>query len=491
MPFDLLSKTRYLNGLQCPRYIWIQFHEPERISEPDTTTQYLFDQGHLVGEWARKIFPEGFNVPFENFMGNIALTKKLLEQRKPLFEAGVLSGRIYSRIDILNPVNEDEWDIIEVKSSTSVKEINLHDVSFQKLCCKKAGLKIRNCKLAYINNQYVKNGEVDPTELFILEDISTQVEEVSEGIEERVQSMLDLISDKTCPENSIGKHCLTPYECMLRQICWDFLPENSVFDLRGGKTKQFSLYEQGILYIKDIPDDIRLSRQQQIQKECVITGKTHVEKDEIQQFLERLEYPLYYLDFETIGPAIPIYDGTRPYQTIPFQFSLHIVENDESEPVHHSFLAEGIDDPRPQLLRELQEVLGSEGSIIAYNSGFEEGVLRELVEAFPEYLDWFEGILARIVDLLMPFSNFHYYNASQKDTASLKRVLPAITGKGYEEMGIGAGMDASIAYERITYGDATQEEISKVRTDLEKYCALDTEGMIWIVDKLRKLLVNT
>lgn len=436
-------------------------------------------------------FPEGFNVPFESFMGNIALTKKLLEQRKPLFEAGVLSGRIYSRIDILNPVNEDEWDIIEVKSSTSVKEINLHDVSFQKLCCKKAGLKIRNCKLAYINNQYVKNGEVDPNELFILEDISTQVEEVSEGIEERVQSMLDLISDKTCSENGIGKHCLTPYECMLRQICWDFLPENSVFDLRGGKTKQFSLYEQGILYIKDIPDDIRLSRQQQIQKECVIAGNTHVEKDEIQQFLERLEYPLYYLDFETIGPAIPIYDGTRPYQTIPFQFSLHIVENDESEPVHHSFLAEGTDDPRPQLLRKLQEMLGSEGSIIAYNSGFEEGVLRELVEAFPEYLDWFEGILVRIVDLLMPFSNFHYYNASQKDTASLKRVLPAITGKGYEEMGIGAGMDASIAYERITYGDATQEEISKVRTDLEKYCSLDTEGMIWIVDKLRELLVDT
>ncbi len=487
----ILSKSRYLNGLQCPKLLWVATNEPERISEPDTTTQYLFDQGHLVGELARKIFLEGFDVPFENFMGNIAMTKKLLEQRKPVFEAGVLSGRIYSRIDILNPANEDEWDIIEVKSSTSVKEINLHDVSFQKLCCKRAGLKIRNCKLAYINNQYVKNGEVDPNELFILEDISTQVEEVSEGIEERVQSMLDLISDKTCSENGIGKHCLTPYECMLRQICWGFLPENSVFDLRGGKTKQFSLYEQGILYIKDIPDDIRLSRQQQIQKECVITGNTHVENDEIQQFLERLEYPLYYLDFETIGPAIPIYDGTRPYQTIPFQFSLHIVEYDESEPVHHSFLAEGTDDPRPQLLRELQEVLGSEGSIIAYNSGFEEGVLRELVEAFPEYLDWFEGILVRIVDLLMPFSNFHYYNASQKDTASLKRVLPAITGKGYEEMGIGAGMDASIAYERITYGDATQEEISKVRTDLEKYCALDTEGMIWIVDKLRKLLVNT
>jgi len=200
-----------------------------------------------------------------------------------------------------------------------------------------------------------------------------------------------------------------------------------------------------------------------------------------------LEYPLYYLDFETIGPAIPIYDGMRPYQTIPFQFSLHIVENDESEPVHHSFLAEGIEDPRPQLLSRLQGLLGSEGSIIAYNSGFEEGVLKGLVEAFPKYTGWLESILIRIVDLLIPFSSFHYYNASQKDTASLKKVLPAVTGKGYEEMGIGAGMNASITYERVTYGDAIQEEISRVRADLLKYCKLDTEGMIFIVNKLREL----
>jgi hypothetical protein len=200
-----------------------------------------------------------------------------------------------------------------------------------------------------------------------------------------------------------------------------------------------------------------------------------------------LKYPLYYLDFETFGPAIPIYDGTKPYQDMPFQFSLHVVESDGSEPVHHSFLAEGIEDPRPQILRELQRLLGSEGSIIAYNAGFEEGVLKELVEAFPEYTDWLEGILTRMVDLLYPFTNFHYYHASQKDTASLKKVLPAVTGKGYEEMAIGSGMDASIAYGRIMYGNAKEEEITRVRADLLKYCKMDTEGMIWVVDELKKL----
>ncbi len=483
----LLSKSKYLTGLQCPKYLWTQIHEPERIPEPDAVTQYIFDQGHLVGEYAKKLFPGGIDIPHDGFMDNIATTKKLLAERKPLFEAGILHGNIYSRLDILNPVDGDEWEIIETKSGTSVKEVYIDDVSFQKFCCEKAGLVIRSCKLGFINKQYVKNGEIDPKELFILEDVSTQVEEISGGMEDRVSDLLEVISSKACPEMTIGQHCLAPYECPLREECWGFLPENSVFDLRGGKTRQFSLWEQGILCIKDIPDDIPLSRQQQIQKECVMTGNVHVEKEEIRQFLRRLKYPLYYLDFETFGPAIPIFDGTRPYQDIPFQFSLHVVESEGSESVHHSFLAEGTEDPRPQVLRELQRLLGSEGSIIAYNAGFEEGVLKELVEAFPEYTDWLESILGTMVDLLYPFTNFHYYHASQKDTASLKKVLPAVTGKGYEEMNLGAGMDASAAFARIMCSDATQEEISRVRADLLKYCRLDTEGMIWVVDKLREL----
>src|SRR3972149_698402 len=172
----MLSNSRYLNGLQCPRLLWIATNEPERMPEPDVATQHIFDQGHLVGELAKKLFPGGIDVPAGNFMGNIELTKSLIQKRKPLFEAGILSGKIYSRVDILNPVNDDEWDIIEVKSSTSVKDVNLHDVSFQQLCWENGGLKIRKCFLAYINNQYVRNGEINPEELFTLQDISDEVE---------------------------------------------------------------------------------------------------------------------------------------------------------------------------------------------------------------------------------------------------------------------------------------------------------------------------
>ncbi|TET71656.1 MAG: DUF2779 domain-containing protein, partial [Candidatus Aminicenantes bacterium] len=170
MALNLLSKSKYLNGLQCPKYLWTVFHEPEKIPEPDAVTQYIFDQGHLVGKIAKRLFPDGIDVPADDFNGNINQTRELLRQRKPLFEAGICIDGLYSRIDILNPVGKDNWDIIEVKSSNSLKGVNIYDVSFQRLCCEKAGLKIRNCKLAYINNQYVRNGEIDPEGLFNIHD---------------------------------------------------------------------------------------------------------------------------------------------------------------------------------------------------------------------------------------------------------------------------------------------------------------------------------
>ena len=483
----LLSKSRYLAGLQCPRLVWTQINQPDRIPRVDSVTQHVFDQGHLVGEHAKLLFPGGIDIAHDSFMKNIFATKRLMAARKALFEAGILSGRTYSRIDILNPVDKDGWEIVEIKSTTSVKDVHIDDVSFQSYCCEQAGLAITSCKLGFINTQYVKDGAIDPQQFFILEDITALVEERRHTMEERILELLEVISGKTCPDAAIGEHCLAPYECGLRTECWGFLPENSVFDLRGGKVMQFCLYRQGIISIKDIPEGTPLSGQQRIQRECVLTGDTHVEKERIRSFLDGLRYPLYYLDFETMAPAIPLYDGMRPYQTIPFQFSLHVVEDGDSEPVHHSFLADGEDDPRPQVLDRLRGLLGSEGSIIAYNAGFEEGALRELVEAFPAYTDWLGGILERFVDLLSPFRSFHYYHASQKDTASLKSVLVAVTGRGYDEMVIGDGMAASAAYARTVCGMATEEEVATTRAALIEYCKRDTEGMVWLVEELRRM----
>jgi len=486
MPGSLLSKSKYLYGLQCPRYLWVACNEPDTIPAPDVNTQHIFDQGHLVSELAKRLFPVGIDVPTDNFIGNVAMTKRFLNERRPLFEAGMLYGRVYSRIDILNPINDDEWDIIEVKSSTSVKEINLHDVSFQRLCCQDNGLRIGKCFLAYINNQYVRNGEVDPAQLFVLQDVSDEVAALSEGLRDRITKMLDAIGAPSCPEVTVGVHCSDPYPCPLTD-CWDSLPEHNVFTLYRGGKKSDELYHSGVLSIADIPAGCKLNDKQRIQCACVVRGEPYIDKESVRGFLSSIRYPLHYLDFETISPALPLFDGTRPYQKIPFQFSLHVQVGPEAETQHYEHLADGPQDPRPKLLEHLRKAIGNEGSIIVYNQSFEEDVLRDLGVAFPEYREWAESMIGRMTDLIIPFRKFHYYHPRQKGSASIKSVLPAITGRGYEGLAIADGEMASIAFMNVTYGEVSKEERKRVRSDLVAYCGLDTEGMMRIVDRLREM----
>jgi len=480
----LLSKSKYLNGLQCPKYLWVKLNEPDRVPRFDTSMLYRFNQGHLVGEFAKKLFPDGIDIPDDDFTINLKQTEELLKKRKPLFEAGIMVDNTFSRIDILKPVGKDEWDIIEVKSSTKIKNINFHDVSFQRYCCEKYGLKIRNCFLMTVNNEYVRQSDIDPAHLLTMTKIR---DGATNGLQQRVDSMFSTIASDKCPAITIGKQCDSPYECPLKEECWSFLPENNIFDMYGSKKYAFELFEKGIYSFKDIPDGSPLSGKQEIQKGCDISEKPHIDQEPIRQFLNNLEYPLYYLDFETFSGAIPLFDGTRPYQQIPFQFSLHVVDVESATPRHYSFLADAEGDPRAEFVASLKRVLGNSGSIVVYNQSFEKGVLSALAEMFPEYNDWVENLNDRIIDLLAPFRSFHYYDARQKGSASIKNVLPVLTGTSYDHLNISDGMNASLAFLGVISNSASAEEGIKIRNDLEKYCELDTEGMIWIVDKLKEL----
>jgi hypothetical protein len=218
-----------------------------------------------------------------------------------------------------------------------------------------------------------------------------------------------------------------------------------------------------------------------------VVSQPYIDRESVREFLSSLKYPLYYLDFETISPAVPLFDGTRPYQKIPFQFSLHVQAGPGTEIQHHGYLVEGPQDPRPELLEHLHEAIGNEGSIVVYNQSFEEGVLTDLGAAFPVHREWCGAVVARLVDLIVPFRNFHYYHPQQKGSASIKNVLPAITGRGYEGLAIADGEVASIAFMNITYGEASDDERQRVRSDLIAYCGLDTEGMTSIVERLREI----
>ena len=469
----------------------MQYHAKEEIPSVNTQTQAIFDQGHLVGEFARKLFPDGIEIDCDHSdIGRILeLSQVALIHRKPLCEAGFQFEGGFARVDILNPVGKDQWDIIEVKSSTDVKDINLQDLAFQTHVYRGAGLKIRNSILMHINNKYVRTGEIEPAKLFTQIDVTKFVAGLLHSIPSNIKRMQEVIAEKACPDIQIGSHCNDPYECQLQDTCWAFLPEHSVFTLYRIIHKQcFELLSRGILGIQDLPVTYRFSPVQLIQKQAIQTGKQHVDPKQIQSFLRTLQYPLYYLDFETFQTAIPLYNGVRPYQRVPFQFSLHVQADPKSEPVHHGFLTEGKTDPRLEILNQLKTLLGKSGSIVAYSASFEKSVLKEITD-FCGRQNWFKGIESRIVDLLVPFRSFHFYGASQRGSNSIKAVYPVLCGKGYQNMEIADGSTASSEYCRVTFGDAKEEERKRVRNNLEAYCQLDTQAMIDIVKRLTELSV--
>ncbi len=317
--------------------------------------------------------------------------------------------------------------------------------------------------------------------------MTVQAEELRPAIKRGIEEMLGIIRQEDAPKVSISPHCSAPYECPLKGVCWGFLPKDHVFMLYRGVKLAFELYQDGILGLKELSDHPDLNPKQLIQVNAHRTRIPYVDKEAIRQFLRGLGYPLFFLDFETIAPAIPVYDGTGPYQNIPFQYSLHVVEKEGAEPRHCSYLAPGDSDPRPEILRQLKDLLGKQGSIVVYNAVFEKGILKAVSEAYAEYEGWYPGIEGRIVDLLVPFRSFAYYHPKQEGSASLKSVLPAMTKSSYESLEIADGQSASREYYRVTFDPKVSKEDKRcVYQALERYCDLDTQGMIDILKSLKE-----
>ena len=479
-----LSKSDYTTGMECPGHLWMKYHDEENIPPHSPGVLRRFEQGRIVGQWAKKLFPQGIDIPEADYLENIQKSKELLKKRKILFEAALQVDNLYGRADILVPVGKDEWDIIEVKSSSKIKKDHYWDLSFQLYVYRKAGLKIRKCFLLLLNNQYVRDGEIDVHKLFVQEDLTEDVEELQYEVPKNIEFLWGIVNSPTFPNSAEKNYCTIPKKCQVKEECWGFLPENHVFHLYNSR-KSMKLFEQGIHALKDVPDDVLSNEQQVIQLKCEKSGEIHLEKARIKKFLDGIREPACHLDFETCSFAVPEFQGTRPYQRMPFQFSLHVVENGKTK--HFEYLHDGKDDPRPKFLAALKEYLPASGSVLVYFEGFEGSVLKELVKDFPEYTAWVDVLLGRIVDLYKPFKDYLYYNPKQKGSASIKKVLPALVGKGYEGLDIKDGDCASIAYLDMTFGELTASARKKIREDLLRYCERDTEAMVWIVGELGKI----
>lgn len=483
----ILTKSKYILGLECPRALWSLVNNPGNVSDISVSSRFIIEEGERVGVLARTLFPEGVLISVDDYNMNIVKTKELLSQKKILFEAGIQSGKCYARADILVPAESNSWDLIEVKASTKVKDVNIHDIAFQKYVYQNSGVNIRKCILMYVNKEYFRDGDLDPNRLFVQDDITLLVNKELLGIEESISHLLKIVNSKTTPEAGIFSNSLIKdgYHDCVSDGCLA-LPENNVFCFsRAGKVAR-ELYHDGIIHMKDVPSHVKLNDKQKIQRDCVITNKPYVNANELQTFLRSIVYPIHYLDFETFSTAIPQFEKTRPYSQIPFQFSLHTQE-DNGSMKHYSFLYDGTGDPRREFLQALKENVGREGTIMVYNQSFEMSRLKELAQVFPEEQEWIMNIIGRMSDLLKPFRDFHYYHPSQQGSASIKSVLPSIVGITYDGMNISDGGTASACFYNTTYRSSSEEQKRKVRQDLLKYCEQDTLAEVMIIKKLEEL----
>ena len=353
------------------------------------------------------------------------------------------------------------------------------------------GLIVKKCSLITLDRSYIRKGEINPKQMFVITDVTTAIQHFLANVPEQLESAC-LVMRRTCPKIDIGLQCYDPDPCPLIDDCWTRITavSNNVFSLyRLRFTKAMEWYRAGILACKDIPADTKLSNNQRIQIQAEKTGKAHVDKPEIRKFLSQLKYPLYFLDFETCNPAIPRFDNSSPYAVLPFQYSLHVVTDLKKAPAHYSWLWDGLKpDPRGRMLKELKARIGNKGTILAYNAPYEKRVLREAGEVFKKYRAWVKQLDTRFLDLLSPFRSFHYYHPFQRGSASIKMVLPALTGKGYDGLEISGGNQASAEFMRVFINDNEADRREAVRKELEEYCGLDTGGMFDIVRKLGEMV---
>ncbi len=488
-----ISKSKYLNGLQCPKLLRPSFTQRAPNPDPSPCQMHIFNTGHEIGDLAKLVYPDGIEVPmnYEDLAATDRDTAELLNrpsaERVPIFEASVLIDNRYCRVDVLVPIPDEtgeepnRWDLVEVKSSTRVRDVNINDVAFQYDALTRAGIVLRNLYLMHVNTAYVRGEEFDVQQSFPLEDITDRAHNVLEYVPRTVDKMLTVIAGPD-PDTPIGKRCTSPYTCPLIPHCWSVLPENNVTDLYYSGVRAFGYLDEGLFSIVDVPDE-RLTHQQKIQKKAIASGAPYTDAAHLRGWLDELVYPVYHLDFETMNPALPPFPGLRPYQRIPFQFSLHIQDSPGAEPRHVEFLAREPGDPRAAMVAALHAI-GDEGSILAWAMGFEKGVLNDMAELFPAEAEWLVELTDRMVDLMVPFRSFWYHHPDQKGSCSLKAVLPAITELSYDELDIADGNHASRAYDEAIYGSMEPEEKEQVLDHLLAYCKLDTLAMVEILGAL-------
>ena len=476
-----LSKSKFLSGLQCHKRLYLEVHHPSLATKPDAATQAMFDMGTEVGELARSRFPGGTLVEagYRQTEAALAQTAALIQDLtvSAIFEAAFLHGGVLIRADVLERVFTAEgqfrgWRLIEVKSSTKVKDVHLEDLAVQSEVILGAGLTLVSVCLMHINTGYLyRDGVIDLTELFAIQDLSEAVAERRAEVPERLATMSRMLLQPQAPAIEPDRHCHTPYDCPFWEHCTKDKPARWIHYLPGSKQVVDQLTQQGVTTIDEIPAGTTLLPVQRRVKENVewVSAK-------LGPALKAVQYPVHHLDFETVMLAVPRITETRPYQALPVQWSNHI-EQATGEVRHEEFLHKDASDPRKVLAESLLESLGEQGSICVYSS-YERSILEQLATAVPSLRQALSLIVGRLWDL-HPIIKDHYYHPAFGGSYSIKSVLPAmIPALAYDDLAIKEGGHAASQYYRMVFVETDWVERAKIQEALLAYCKRDTLAMV-------------
>lgn len=381
-------------------------------------------------------------------------------------------------------------DIYEIKGSSSVKEEHYEDVAFQRLVAERSGSRVGRCFVITMNSEYIRRGDIDPEQLFVITDVTDEVLARLPRTEQKIREAFAYL--ETVPVPSLMDYCTeNKLSCRFLNIHFPGLPDYTVFDITFLKhEKRRQLLADGIVDIKDVPDEFKLSDKQRLQVQAAKSGETIIDREGIARRICSWEYPLHFLDYETFSYAIPQYDGLRPFQQMCFQYSLHTQQEPGGEMTHSFFLSRGDGNPPREMAAHLQRAIsGGIGTVFVWYEAFEKGRNQEMADMFPEYKEFFDEVNSKTCDLMKIFSDGLYIHPGFKGRTSIKKVLPILCPElSYKELGIGDGMTASISWFRAaTWQTMPQHERDRIFADLEKYCELDTLAMVRIFDFLKGL----
>ena len=486
-----LSKSTLIRSIQCPKSLYLYKNNYALRDKPNTVQQQRFDRGHRVGKLAHQLFPEGKDCSPPNpysYDASVAATKLLIQQKfNTIFEAAFKHNGILVALDILN-YKDGKWYAYEVKSSLKISNTYLLDAAIQYYIITQSGIELEDFFIITINNEYILEDDLEVAKYFKKTSVLEAIKERIPYVETTIQDAIKVLDAPQMPDVPIGVHCAKPYTCDFQGYCWKDIPKNSIWYLPGISMQEKSTWsESGINTVIEITNTDELNSRQKVIVEAYKKQKVHLVFDLLKTFMDNLQYPFYYFDIEAFQPAVPIFKGTKPYERIPFLYSLHYKENKESALIHNSYISPIGNDDRQNFIVHFLEATQGEGQILVFNTLMEKGILFKMINDFPQHQVAIQNRINRIVDIEIPFKELYYYHPAQQGSFSLKAIGNAMFG--VDEFSVGKikdGEEAMAVYNELFYLE-DKEEVQQKLNDLQRYCHTDTYVLSKIVEKLMLL----